>query len=157
MEQQADTLGLGVRRGVLCGAALGALLAAFWSRSAVSGEDARTLTVTSVGLGAFAGSVAGGLCGTLVAVVHQSAQRFGSAGARWVAAVGALVAALVTAGGFGLWPLLFPEAVPPGLRVGWIAVCAVVAAWQVRRVQHRFAAQVRDSGPQLPAAAAPPR
>ncbi|WP_432485337.1 hypothetical protein [Kineococcus esterisolvens] len=144
MDQQVDTFGAGVQRGVLCGAVLGAVITAVSSRSAVSGEDARTLAVTFVGLGAFAGSVAGGLCGTLAGVVHQLAQRTGSAGAWWVALVGALLAGLVTAGSVGLWPLLFPEVLSPELRAGWVAVCAVVAVWQVRRVQHRFAAQGRD-------------
>ncbi|WP_432492851.1 hypothetical protein [Kineococcus auxinigenes] len=89
--------------------------------------------------GALTGSLAGALCGAVTAVVHRSAQRVGAAGAWWVAAVGALAAALVTAGSLGVRPVIFKGVAPPGSRVSWVAVCAATALWQVRRVQHRFA------------------
>ncbi|WP_432543987.1 hypothetical protein [Kineococcus sp. SYSU DK002] len=132
---QLDAFGRGVQLGVLWGALLGAVAAGAWSGWTVRGEDARAIAVVFVVLGAFAGSTVGALCGTLTAVVHQVAQRFEAAGAWWVSAAAALITGLITVGGFGLWPLLFQDAVPRGLQVGWVLVCAVVAAWQVRRVQ----------------------
>ncbi|WP_369069371.1 hypothetical protein [Kineococcus terrestris] len=134
---QGDALGRGVQRGVLSGALLGAVVAALWSRSTVSGEDARTIAMTFVVLGALAGSGAGALCGTLIAGVHRVARRRGAGGAWWISAAAASIAGVVAVGGFGLWPVLFRGAVPLGLQVGWVLVCAVVAAWQVRSVQRR--------------------
>ncbi|WP_432503082.1 hypothetical protein [Kineococcus arenarius] len=139
MDQEVDTFGAGVQRGVLCGAVLGAVLVAVRGGSTLSGEDAGTILVTFVVLGAFTGSAAGAVCGTVAAVLQRSAQRAGAAEAWWVAVCGALVAAAVTAGGLGLWPVFFKGVAPPGSQGGWVLVCAATALWQVRRVQHRFA------------------
>ncbi|NAZ81174.1 hypothetical protein GTR02_05025 [Kineococcus sp. R8] len=147
MTQQVDAFGVVVQRGAVWGALVGGVLAGSWSGSAVSGEDALAIVAVFVVLGALAGSGGGVACGTLAALVHQAAERHGAAQAWWVAAAGALITGLLAAVGLAAWPVVVEGAVAPGWQLAGTLVCAVVAAWQVRRVQRRRRPAQLGGGP----------
>lgn len=125
---------------------MGAVTTGLWGAWTLEGEDARTIAVAFVVLGALGGSIVGALCGTLSAVVHQAAQRLGTGGAWWVTAATALTTAAVTFGGFSLWPVFFGGTVPVAQRAACVLVCASVAAWQVRGLQTASSGPVPRAG-----------